>query len=166
MSITSPSSASSLALGDMPAVMPSTSLLPVEPETERVNSAARGCLRRQSALLPAANSELPDLADDLVFGDKLVEFLFGRQADRERLRLARRQMYHLATEVAPEMQLPLFKLGRLWAGRRSTLIEWVAEREASAARAREALVGDRRPASAPAAGTKGRALSAMRPNEL
>jgi hypothetical protein len=125
-------------------MMLSTSQSAAEAETQRANSAVRRCLRRRSgARLPAANSELPDLAHDLVLGDELVEFLFGRQPDREQLRLARRQMYHLATEVAPEMQLPLFKLGRLWAGRRSTLIEWIAEREASAARMREAMARER-----------------------
>jgi hypothetical protein len=65
-----------------------------------------------------------------LFGDRLVEEIFGPQPDRAALKRARRQLYRLAGEVPVEHRLPLFRLGpRRLAARLSTLAAWVAERE-------------------------------------
>jgi hypothetical protein len=77
--------------------------------------------------LAAANS-------DMLTGAELLRFVFGDLSDPKAFRRARRRLYHLAAEVAPQDRLPLFRLGpRVLAGRKSTLVRWMAEREAAAA---------------------------------
>jgi hypothetical protein len=69
---------------------------------------------------------LPSLADDLLRGaSQIAEFVFG---DRRQ----RRAVYHLAVEVKPECRMPVFRLGSVICARRSTLLRWIAEQEASA----------------------------------
>jgi hypothetical protein len=71
---------------------------------------------------------------DLLIGDALVEHLFGPQPDLESRRKARRKLYHLVAETAPEHRPPVFRFGaRVYAARRSSLQEWYARREAAAA---------------------------------
>jgi hypothetical protein len=80
------------------------------------------------ALLPVVG-----FSDEVLFGDRLVEEVFGPQPDRASLKKARRQLYRLASEVPVEHRLPVFRLGpRRLAARRSTLAAWVAERERTA----------------------------------
>jgi hypothetical protein len=70
---------------------------------------------------------------DVVVDDALVKFMFGDQLDPEAFKRARRRLYHLASEVAPEHRPPIFRLGpRRLAGRKSSLRRWFAEREAAA----------------------------------
>jgi hypothetical protein len=56
------------------------------------------------------------LADDLMVGIKPISEFLG---------LTQRQTFYLAQT----RQLPVFKLGTKWAGRRSTLIQAIVERE-------------------------------------
>ncbi len=62
----------------------------------------------------------PDcIADDLLEGaEAIARFMFG-SADK------RRRVYHLAARS----DLPLFRLGEVICGRRSTLLAWIAEQE-------------------------------------
>lgn len=61
----------------------------------------------------------PDFASDLLRGAALVaEFIYG---DRK----YRRKIYHLFETS----RIPLFKLGSVICGRRSVLVQWVAEQE-------------------------------------
>jgi hypothetical protein len=75
-------------------------------------------------------SPVRSFADEVLVGNRLIEAVFGPQRDAAALKKARRRLYHLASEVPLEDRLPLFRLGpRILAGRPSTLLEWVAERE-------------------------------------
>jgi hypothetical protein len=62
----------------------------------------------------------PDcIADDLLEGaEEIARFMFG-STDK------RRRVYHLAARS----NLPLFRLGEVICGRRSTLLAWIAEQE-------------------------------------
>jgi hypothetical protein len=72
----------------------------------------------------AGASPAPALASDLLKGaEQIATFMFGDPAER-------RQVYHLASEVAPQDRLPVFRLGAVICARKSTLLAWVAEREA------------------------------------
>src|SRR5947209_5195253 len=65
------------------------------------------------------------LADDLLRGaSEIAEFVFGDARQR-------RAVYHLAVEVKPEHRMPVFRLGNVICARRSTLLRWIAEQEAS-----------------------------------
>jgi hypothetical protein len=67
----------------------------------------------------------PALADDLLRGaQEIAEFMFGDRTER-------RQVYHLASEVRAEDRLPVFRLGAILCARKSTLLAWVAKREAA-----------------------------------
>lgn len=58
-------------------------------------------------------------ADDLLEGaDEIARFMFGSPDKRRRI-------YHLAACS----DLPLFRLGEVICGRRSTLLAWIAEQE-------------------------------------
>jgi len=61
------------------------------------------------------------IADDLLEGaEEIARFLFGSPDKR-------RRVYHLATRS----DLPLFRLGEVICGRRSTLLAWIAQQEQS-----------------------------------
>jgi hypothetical protein len=61
------------------------------------------------------------IADDLLEGaEAIARFMFGSPDKR-------RRVYHLAAHS----DLPLFRLGELICGRRSTLLAWIAEQEKS-----------------------------------
>jgi hypothetical protein len=67
----------------------------------------------------------PALADDVIRGaEAIAEELFGDRAEK-------RAVYHLASEVAPEKRLPVFRLGSILCARRSTLRAWIADQEAA-----------------------------------
>src|SRR5690348_9273487 len=60
---------------------------------------------------------------DLVTGDRLIEYIFGHQPDRDSLKRARRKLYHLATGTPAAHRPPIFRLGpRCFAARRSRLV--------------------------------------------
>ncbi|WP_439373167.1 DNA-binding protein [Bradyrhizobium sp. DASA03120] len=64
-----------------------------------------------------------NIADDLLEGaEEIARFMFGSPGKR-------RRVYHLAAHS----DLPLFRLGEVICGRRSTLLAWIAEREQAAA---------------------------------
>ena len=64
-------------------------------------------------------SATESLGDDLLQGaDQIAHFLFG---DRAR----RRRVYHLAENS----RLPVFRIGALLCGRKSSLLAWIAEQE-------------------------------------
>jgi hypothetical protein len=59
------------------------------------------------------------IADDLLEGaEEIARFMFGSPDKR-------RRVYHLAASS----DLPLFRLGEVICGRRSTLLAWIAEQE-------------------------------------
>jgi hypothetical protein len=59
------------------------------------------------------------IADDLLEGaEEIARFMFGSPDKR-------RRVYHLAAHS----DLPLFRLGEVICGRRSTLLAWIAEQE-------------------------------------
>jgi hypothetical protein len=59
------------------------------------------------------------IADDLLEGaEEIARFMFGSPNKR-------RRVYHLAAHSG----LPLFRLGEVICGRRSTLLAWIAEQE-------------------------------------
>ncbi|TYO68493.1 hypothetical protein FXV83_00380 [Bradyrhizobium hipponense] len=59
------------------------------------------------------------IADDLLEGaEEIARFMFGSPDKR-------RRVYHLAARS----DLPLFRLGEVICGRRSTLLAWIAEQE-------------------------------------
>jgi hypothetical protein len=59
------------------------------------------------------------IADDLLEGaEEIARFMFGSPGKR-------RRVYHLAARS----DLPLFRLGEVICGRRSTLLAWIAEQE-------------------------------------
>jgi hypothetical protein len=59
------------------------------------------------------------LGDDLLQGaDQIAHFLFGDPARR-------RRVYHLAENS----RLPVFRIGALLCGRKSSLLAWIAEQE-------------------------------------
>jgi hypothetical protein len=59
------------------------------------------------------------IADDLLEGaEEIARFIFGSPNKR-------RRVYHLAAHSG----LPLFRLGEVICGRRSTLLAWIAEQE-------------------------------------
>jgi hypothetical protein len=65
------------------------------------------------------------LADDLLPDiDSIALFMFGRAGPPER-----RRLYHLTSEVAPAHRLPTFKLGGRIMARKSTVVQWIADRE-------------------------------------
>jgi hypothetical protein len=65
-----------------------------------------------------------EIADDLLEGaEAIARFMFGSVAKR-------RRVYHLAATS----DLPLFRLGEVICGRRSTLLAWIAEQEKASAR--------------------------------
>jgi hypothetical protein len=67
------------------------------------------------------NASEIDFAEDLLEGaDEIARFMFGSSTKR-------RGVYHLASRSG----LPLFRLGEVICGRRSTLRAWVAEQEKS-----------------------------------
>ncbi|WP_084802954.1 hypothetical protein [Bradyrhizobium sp. NAS80.1] len=62
------------------------------------------------------------IADDLLEGaDEIARFMFG-SADK------RRRVYHLASRSG----LPLFRMGEIICGRRSTLLAWIVAQEKTA----------------------------------
>ena len=68
------------------------------------------------------------LADDLLEGaSEIGEFLFGSDPAAKEFRL--RRIYRLTTQVPPEERLPVFRVGNLLFARKSTLVQWVTERE-------------------------------------
>jgi hypothetical protein len=59
------------------------------------------------------------IADDLLEGaEEIARFMFGSPDKR-------RRVYHLAARS----DLPLFRLGEVICGRRSTLLAWIAKQE-------------------------------------
>jgi hypothetical protein len=69
-----------------------------------------------------------NLADDIMFGGSVIaEFLTGRSDQK-----AMRKLYHLASEVPEADRLPVFRLGGQLCARKTTLLNWIAERERSA----------------------------------
>jgi hypothetical protein len=67
-------------------------------------------------------SATESLGEDLLQGaDQIAHFLFG---DRAR----RRRVYHLAENS----RLPVFRIGALLCGRKSSLLAWIAEQERQA----------------------------------
>ena len=69
------------------------------------------------------------LATDLLEGaEEIAEFMFG---DRELA--SRRRIYYLGSECRGAERLPLFRLGTVLCARKSTLLTWIADREARAA---------------------------------
>jgi|HubBroStandDraft_6_1064221.scaffolds.fasta_scaffold169552_1 hypothetical protein len=73
------------------------------------------------------------LAEDLLRGaSEIAEFVFGDAEDR-------RRVYHLAVEVKAEQRMPVFRLGNVICARRSTLLRWIAEQEASTSRRSEGV---------------------------
>ena len=63
-----------------------------------------------------------DIADDLLEGaEAIARFLYGRGYTQGK----RRRIYHLASHS----ELPLFRVGDIICGRRSTLLAWIAEQE-------------------------------------
>ncbi|WP_441256203.1 DNA-binding protein [Bradyrhizobium sp. 482_C4_N1_1] len=66
-----------------------------------------------------------EIADDLLEGaEAIARYMFGTGTATKR-----RRVYHLAATS----DLPLFRLGEIICGRRSTLLAWIAEREQAAA---------------------------------
>lgn len=65
------------------------------------------------------------LSDDMIEGaDGLAEFIFGDPKKR-------RKVYHLAEQS----DLPVFRLGSKICGRRSVILQWIAEQERRASAA-------------------------------
>jgi hypothetical protein len=73
---------------------------------------------------PSARGPPPLSADLLRGAEEIAGFMFGDRTER-------RQVYHLASEVRAEDRLPLFRLGATLCARKSTLLAWIAQREAS-----------------------------------
>ena len=70
----------------------------------------------------------PRLADDLIEGaEEIAEFFFGDRSLKSRTRV-----FYLAGEIDPAHRPPIFRLGAKLAARRSSLLQWVAEREEAA----------------------------------
>ena len=70
--------------------------------------------------------ENDSFADDLLEGaEEIARFMFGSEGKR-------RRVYHLAARS----NLPLFRLGDVICGRRSTLLAWIAEQEKATGSAR------------------------------
>jgi hypothetical protein len=69
-----------------------------------------------------------DFAADWLGGvGEVALYMYG--ADTKK---ARREVYRLASEVPPEDQLPLFKMGPgKWCGRKSTILAWIRAKEAA-----------------------------------
>jgi hypothetical protein len=66
------------------------------------------------------------LGNDLLQGaDQIAQFLFGDPARR-------RRVYHLAENA----KLPVFRMGALLCGRKSSLLTWIADQE------RQSIAGD------------------------
>jgi hypothetical protein len=83
--------------------------------------------REPAALFPLANDLLRGAAE-------IAEFIFGNPRHR-------RAVYHLAVEVKPESRMPIFRLGSVLCARRSTLLRWIAEQEASVWPTTEGAIG-------------------------
>jgi hypothetical protein len=82
----------------------------------------------------ALNIPPAELAGDLLEGaEEISEFLFGDDPDPGARRQRLRRTYRLTSEVKPADQLPVFRIGQLLFARRSTLLRWIAEREARSA---------------------------------
>jgi hypothetical protein len=63
------------------------------------------------------------LADDLLRGaEAIATELFGDPGGK-------RKIYHLTSEIAPHLRLPVFRLGAIICARRSTLRAWIAAQE-------------------------------------
>jgi hypothetical protein len=76
----------------------------------------------------AMDSAVP-LANDLLEGAGAIgKFLYGRSDHR-----ARRKVYRLVSEVAPEKRLPIFRLGDIICARKSILLKYIASQEESKA---------------------------------
>lgn len=69
----------------------------------------------------------PDIADDLLETAEAIALFLYR--DRKKTR----RVFYLASEAPAADRLPVFRIGRRRiAARRSTLLRWIAEREAAA----------------------------------
>ena len=69
------------------------------------------------------------LASDLMRGaDAIRVFLFGDTPDGKQAESNRRSVYHLADKHG----LPLFKLGGVLCGRKSTILRWIEAQERAA----------------------------------
>jgi len=67
------------------------------------------------------------LAEDLLEGAiEIGRFLFGDGPG------ARQRVYKLTSVVKPEDRLPVFRIGNILFARKSTLMQWVTEREGQA----------------------------------
>jgi len=63
------------------------------------------------------------LADDLLEGaDQIAEFLYGDPKKR-------RKVYHIFSETKSNNKAPLFRMGSIICGRRSTLMKWISDQE-------------------------------------
>jgi hypothetical protein len=64
------------------------------------------------------------ISNDIIMGARAIaDFLFPDDPGALRL------VYRLVSEVPPEDQLPVFRLGTRLAARKSTLLQWIAKRE-------------------------------------
>ena len=76
-----------------------------------------------------ANATRLPLSDDLMRGaDEIRLFLFGHTEDQRQAESNRRSVYHLADKHG----LPLFKLGGVLCGRKSTILRWIEAQERAA----------------------------------
>jgi hypothetical protein len=67
---------------------------------------------------------------EILVNDSLVEELFGPQPDQAAQKRARKRLYRLITEVAPQHRLPCFKdESGQWACRRATVKAYQAARQ-------------------------------------
>jgi hypothetical protein len=72
------------------------------------------------------------IGDDLLEGaEEIARFMFGTGTATKR-----RRVYHLANTS----DLPLFRLGEIICGRRSTLLNWIAEQEKASARSKQRAI--------------------------
>ena len=68
----------------------------------------------------------PQLSDDLIYGAEAIADFLG---------MARRQVYHAAAQD----HLPIFRIGSMLCCRKSTLANWIVEREQSSRAFRRGL---------------------------
>ena len=70
-------------------------------------------------------------SDDLLEGAvQIGDFLFGQDPSPAAKLARQRRVYRLTTVVAPKDRLPVFRIGSSLFARKSTLLQWVADREA------------------------------------
>jgi hypothetical protein len=69
-------------------------------------------------------TELNLAADLLLGGAPIADFVFGRSDQK-----AMRKLYHLTSEVPEADRLPVFRLGGQICARKTTLLNWISERE-------------------------------------